>query len=101
VHDPNAEPTIQDIANATARYLTHHELAAGETVSHVVTLAEVVEYFDDDRLPIYRRVRITDARTHPGILESLVRHTAEDLAAEQHPAPGPNSGRFILPRRSS
>lgn len=99
MYDPNAEPTAQDIEDATARYLTRHELAPGESVSHVVTLAEVVRYYEDDRPPSYRRVRITDVRTHPGIIESLVQHVAEDLRVEQHPTSDANSGRQFVQRQ--
>lgn len=91
---PTAEPSAKDIEDATARFLTHHGLAEGEHISHVVTIAEVVRYYDDDRPPSYRRVRITDANTHPCIIESLVRHAAKDLGAAMHPTADANSGRF-------
>ena len=100
MYDPHADPTAKDIEDATARYLAHHELAPGESVSHVVTLAEVVQFYDDGRPPSYRRVRIADVRTHPAILEGLVRHTAEDLNAKQHPTTDANSGRHPVPRRN-
>ncbi len=73
MYDPHADPTAKDIEDATARYLAHHELAPGESVSHVVTLAEVVQFYDDGRPPSYRRVRIADVRTHPAILERQLR----------------------------
>lgn len=100
MYDPNAVPTAKHVQDVITRYLVHHELEDGESVNLSISLAEVVHYYDDGRSPSYRRVRIADVTTHPGALESLVRHTAEDLAAEQHPASGPNSGRFILPRHS-
>jgi hypothetical protein len=100
VYDPNVEPTIKDIDDAADRYLAYCELEEGENVYLNVHLTEVVRHYDDGRPPSYRRVRIVDGNIHPGALESLVRHTAEDLAREQHPTSDPNSGQFLLPRRS-
>ncbi len=98
MYDPNAVPTAEDVEDIVTRFLVAHELQEGEAVNLNINLSEVVRYYDDGRPPTYRRVRIAGHTTHPGALESLVRHTAEDLNAEQHPTPDANSGRMRIQR---
>lgn len=98
---PENKPTPAGVTDTTASLL-HSHLGPREYVHTAVLIAEVACCPEDGNAPTtYRRLRVSDAGTHPGILESLVRHTAQDLAAELHPSSDANSGRMKVHRHGS
>lgn len=81
----NKPRTAKDLEDTAVHVLDANDgLLPDEHLYLGVYIGETVRYLEDGT-PVYRRVRITDAMAHPGAVESLVRHTAEDLANELHP----------------
>lgn len=99
MHDANAAaaPTAQDIDTTTLAYLDREgALLPGEQLSLAVHILELVHY-DEEGIPTYRRVRVSDSMTHPGALQALVHNTAKDLDAAADRArhgDGPSSRRI-------
>ena len=92
--DPQDVPTLKDIDDMIARYVRHHRLLHPD--EHLNLLAHVLEpvRFTDGRAS-YRRLCLTDAVAHPGAVESLLRHTTEDLAEDLHPTTAPRAARHV------
>lgn len=89
----DAVPTLQEIDDALTRYAHHHNLLDPDERLYIgVHVLEPVRLLESGTLS-YRRVCLTDAMAHPGAVESLVRHAAEDLAAELHPTTKQQSAR--------
>ena len=78
-------PTLQEIDDALTRFAHHHNYLRPDEHLHVAVHVLEPVRFREDGTATYRRVCLTDAMAHPGAVESLIRHTTEDLAAGLHP----------------